>query len=82
MPKVKAIGTPIITQAATSTTKNRMRLACPIAISKGCASHNASATPPTNATATRKPREVVVSSKRNSAMTAVRVAPTRIATTR
>ena len=82
MPKVKAIGTPIITQAATSTTKNKIRLPWPIAISNGCASDSPSAIAPTRPTAKRKPRHVVVSSRRRRAMIAVNVAPTRIATTR
>jgi hypothetical protein len=82
MPKVKAIGTPISTQMATRTTKNKTRLPWPMAISSGCASHNTSATVPTSVTASRKPRQLVVSSRRRSAIRAVNVAPTRIATTR
>ena len=61
MPKVKAIGTPINTQTATRTTKNRTRLPCPIAISSGCASHKTSAVAPTSAKGNKKPRQVVVS---------------------
>ena len=82
MPKVKAIGTPINTQTATRTTKNRTRLPCPMAISSGCDSHRTNAIAPTRARGNKKPCQVVVSISRSNAITAVRAAPTRIATTR
>ena len=79
MPKVKAIGTPMMTQAATMTTKNRIRLACPIATSSGCASHN----PPAIAADQRqrqqkRPATSSISSSRNNATVAISPAPTRM----
>ena len=82
MPKVKAIGAPMKTHAATMTTKNRIRLARPISASSGCASHNPPAIPPISATASRNGTQVVVSKRRSKATVAISPAPTRIATTR
>lgn len=82
MPNVKAIGTPMPTHAATSTTKNNSRLPKPIATSAGCRSHRTPATPPTSARPNANDLGVVVSNKRSSAITAARLMPTRMASTR
>ena len=82
MPKAKAIGTPIATQAAMITTKNTTRLPKPIAISTGCASHSTAAMPPTVASA--RPKVFVSWSFEQSQQRddRGRVMPTRIAATR
>ena len=82
MPKAKAIGTPMPTQAATMTTKNTIRLPKPMASSSGWPIHSSAAMPPTVTSARPKLRNVVVSSRRSSAMMAASAMPTRMATTR
>ena len=74
MPKAKAIGTPMPTQAATITTKNTIRLPKPMASSTGWPIHSSAAMPPTVSSARPKLRHVVVSSRRSSAMTAASAA--------
>ena len=76
------MGTPIATQAPTMTTKNRIRLPRPIAISSGSASHSVSATMPTVARAASKARGPADSISRSRAMIAAMTPPTRIAATR
>ena len=71
MPKAKAIGTPMPTQAATMTTKNTIRLPIAHGDQQRLASHSSAAMPPTTpAWPGPKPRAVVVSSRRSSAMIA------------
>src|SRR5262252_2711144 len=70
MPKAKAIGTPMATQAPTIRMKKTNRLPNFIVVSCGLKYQSSRLTPPTTSTASRKLRSVVVSTRRKMAMTA------------
>ncbi len=82
MPKAKPIGTPMATQAPTSTTKNMNRLPNTIVVSCAWKYHSTALTPATTSTAMAKSRHVVFSISRSIAMIAARLMPNRIDTAR